>query len=162
MSACSFLYLQSSDLILSSDVAMISAASTAALSPRSSPTAATGIPGGIWTTERIASMLTAPLTGTPMTGLTVKDATTPGSAAERPAIAMKTSASLPLTRPSTLPGVLWADATAMSYGIPNLFRMPIAFSATGRSLLLPIMTDTLDIGTATVPDDNNLSGRKRE
>ncbi len=160
MSACSFLCLQSSDLIPSSKIASISAASTAALSPRSRPTAATGIPGGICTIESIASMLTAPLTGTPITGLTVKDAMTPGRAAERPAIAMNTSASLPLTSSSTLPGVLWADATAMSYGIPNFFRMPIAFSATGRSLLLPIMMDTLDIGTATVPDDNNLSGQK--
>ncbi len=114
MSACSFLYLQSSDLILSSETARISAAKTAALSPRSNPTAATGIPGGICTTDRIASMLTAPLTGTPMTGFTVNDATTPGRAAESPAIAMNTSEPLPFTSSSTLPGVLWADATAIS------------------------------------------------
>ena len=162
MSACSFLYLQSSDLILSSETASISAARTAALSPRSRPTAATGIPGGICTIDRIASMLTAPLTGTPITGLTVNDATTPGSAADSPAMAMNTSESLPFTSSSTLPGVRWADATAMSYGIPNLFRTPRAFSATGRSLLLPIITDTLDIVTATTPYDNNFSGRRFE
>jgi len=129
--------------------AMISAARTAALSPLSRPTAATGIPGGIWTTDSRASMLTAPLTGTPMTGLTVKDATTPGSAADSPAMAMKTSESLPVTSSSTLCGVRCADATAMSNGIPNFFRIAMAFSATGMSLLLPMMMETLVIARTT-------------
>lgn len=96
--------------------------------------------------DRIESRLTAPLTGTPMTGLTVNEATTPGSAAERPATAMKTSASLSLTSPSTLEGVLWAEATAMSKGTPSFLRTPTAFSATGRSLLLPRIMETFDMG----------------
>ena len=106
------------------------------------------MPGGIWTIERIASRFRAPLTGTPMTGLTVNDATTPGRAAERPAMATKASASLPLTSSSTLAGVLWADATAMSKAMPSFFRTLIAFSATGMSLLLPRMMETFDIVSA--------------
>ena len=84
----------------------ISAANTAALSPLSRPTAATGIPGGICTIERMASMLTLPLTGTPITGLAVNDAMTPGSAADSPAMAMNTFASDPFTRSSTFLGLL--------------------------------------------------------
>ena|SRR5574344_2377411 len=95
--------------------------------------------------ENRASMLMEPLTGTPMTGLTVYDATTPGSAAERPAMEMKTSASLPVTRSSTLRGVLWAEATAMSNWTPNFLNIAMALSATGMSLLLPIIMETFDI-----------------
>ena len=148
MSACSFLYATSASLTAASFTAMISQARIAALSPRSRPTQATGMPGGIWTIERIASRFRAPLTGTPMTGLTVNDATTPGRAAERPAMATNTSASLPLTSSSTLAGVLWADATAMSKATPSFFRTLIAFSATGMSLLLPRMMETFDIVSA--------------
>jgi hypothetical protein len=55
-------------------------ASHAALSPLSTPTAATGTPLGIWAMARRASRpLRVPLTGTPMTGLSVFDAITPGS-----------------------------------------------------------------------------------
>jgi hypothetical protein len=65
-------------------------ASHAALSPLSTPTQATGTPLGIWAMARRASSpLSVLLTGTPMTGLSVFDAITPGKAAERPAIAMK-------------------------------------------------------------------------
>ncbi len=98
--------------------------------------------------DRMASRLTAPLTGTPTTGLTVCDATAPGSAAESPATAMKTSASLPLTSSSTLAGVLCAEATDTSNGTPSFARTASAFSATGRSLLLPRMMETLDIGAS--------------
>ena len=60
----------------------------------SRPTEATGTPGGIWTTERIASSPPAALRlldkGTPITGRSVCAAATPGSAAESPAPAMIT------------------------------------------------------------------------
>ena len=148
MSACSLLYSRRASLTFWSVTAMTSHARMAALSPRSRPTHATGMPGGIWTMESIASRLRAPLTGTPMTGLIVNEATTPGSAAERPAMAMNASASLPLTSSSTLAGVLCADATAISKGTSSFLRTPIAFSATGMSLLLPRMMETFDIGTA--------------
>ena len=70
-------------------------ASHAALSPLSTPTQATGTPLGIWAIARSASSpLSVPLTGTPITGLSVFDAITPGSAADKPAIAMNTFASL--------------------------------------------------------------------
>ena len=140
-------------------MATISAARTAALSPRSSPTAATGIPGGICTMERRESMLTLPLTGTPITGLTVNDAIAPGRAAERPAMAMNTSEPLLFTSSSTLPGVLWAEATAISKAIPNLFSISMAFSATGISLLLPMIMDTLDIAPTTALAIDNLAHR---
>lgn len=94
--------------------------------------------------DRMESRLSFPLTGTPMTGLMVKEARTPGSAAERPAIAMNTSASEDASS-STLDGVLCADATAMSYGTPSFFRTASALSATARSLLLPRTMETFDI-----------------
>src|SRR5438445_170702 len=76
----------------SSRNAKISTARIAAFSPRSRPTAATGTPGGICETLRTASRFSLPLTGTPITGFVVWAAIVPGSAAERPAIAMKTFA----------------------------------------------------------------------
>lgn len=91
-----------------------------------------------------------------MTGLVVYAAMEPGSAAESPAIAMKTSASEPLTSCATLSGVRCADATAMSNGTPSAFRTLIAFSATGKSLLLPEIMKTLAIGTTMGRADNNL------
>lgn len=114
MSACSLLCARSASATAGSESAITSQARIAALSPLSRPTQATGTPGGICTMESIASRLRAPLTGTPTTGFTVNEATTPGSAAERPAMAMNTSASLDETSSSTLAGVLCADATAMS------------------------------------------------
>ncbi len=93
-----------------------------------------------------------------MTGLTVYEATAPGSAADSPAIAMKTSEPLLFTSSSTLPGVLCAEATAMSNCMPNFFSMAIDFSATGRSLLLPMIMDTLDIDGNYCITDINLSG----
>ena len=70
------------------------AASTAALRAESTPTQATGTPGGIWAIESSASSPPATeredVSGTPMTGSVVCAATTPGSAAERPAPAMIT------------------------------------------------------------------------
>ena len=73
---------------------MIRAASTPALRALSRPTAATGTPGGICSTERIASRPPSAErrleSGTPITGRSVWAATTPGSAAERPAPAIST------------------------------------------------------------------------
>ena len=70
------------------------AASTAAFCALSTPTHATGTPGGICAIESSASSPPATdfddVSGTPMTGSSVWAATTPGSAAERPAPAMIT------------------------------------------------------------------------
>jgi hypothetical protein len=72
----------------------IRAASTAAFFALSTPTVATGTPGGIW---EIASRASRPpatevlvVSGTPITGRSVCAATTPGSAAASPAPAMIT------------------------------------------------------------------------
>jgi hypothetical protein len=58
--------------------------------------------------------MTFPLTGTPMTGLSVFDAITPGRAAERPAMAIYTLQSLALMYSSSLSGSLWAEMTLAS------------------------------------------------
>ena len=95
----------------------ILAASRAAFSPLPIPTAATGTPGGICTTDSKESRFPGELLeaqGMPMTGLRVWAATTPGSAAERPARAMKISASEFLMISTTRSGVLWAEATKVS------------------------------------------------
>src|SRR5262249_24881463 len=71
---------------------MMRTARCATLRELSSPTLATGTPGGIWTTLRIASSPPAALSdeesGTPITGRSVCAAATPGSAALSPAPAM--------------------------------------------------------------------------
>ena len=72
-----------------------------------------------------------------MTGFKVAAATTPGSAADNPATAINTSAPLFFARSATRSGVRCADATAISYSISNDFKILVAFSATGKSLLLP-------------------------
>src|SRR5439155_6341771 len=73
---------------------MMRTARCAALRGLSRPTAATGTPGGIWTTLSSASSPPAALnddvSGTPITGRSVWAAATPGSAALRPAPAMIT------------------------------------------------------------------------
>src|SRR5690606_12072806 len=70
------------------------AASTAALRALSTPTHATGTPGGIWAIDSSASSPPPTdfeeVSGTPITGRSVWAATTPGSAADRPAPAMMT------------------------------------------------------------------------
>ena len=77
-----------------SRVSRMRAASTAALRALSTPTQATGTPGGICAIESSASSPPATdlddVSGTPMTGSAVWAATTPGSAADRPAPAMIT------------------------------------------------------------------------
>jgi len=66
------------------------AASTAALRALSTPTQATGTPGGICEIESSASRPPAievlEVSGTPITGRSVWAATTPGRAADRPAL----------------------------------------------------------------------------
>ena len=73
-----------------------------------------------------------------MTGFKVCAATTPGSAADKPANAMKTSALDSLITLTTLSGVLCADATKVSYVIPNLSKIFSALFAVGLSLAEPI------------------------
>src|SRR2546430_9489750 len=72
----------------------IRAASTAALRALSTPTHATGTPGGICAIDRSASSPPATdvrlVSGTPITGRLEWAATTPGRAADRPAPAMIT------------------------------------------------------------------------
>src|SRR5256712_4783311 len=121
----------------SSRKAKISTARMAAFSPRSRPTAATGTPGGICETLRTASRFSLPLTGTPITGFVVWAAIVPGSAAERPAIAMKTFAVVFRIRSRRRSGVRWADATTMSYPTPNWSRNELACFPTSASVLEP-------------------------
>src|SRR5579862_9902758 len=75
-------------------LARMRAARTAALRALSTPTHATGTPGGIWAIDRSASSPPATevrlVSGTPITGRSEWAATTPGSAADSPAPAMIT------------------------------------------------------------------------
>src|SRR5208282_5285088 len=99
--------------------ARMAVASRAAFSAASTPTDATGIPAGICTTERRLSRPRPRFSGTPITGFNVRAATTPGRAAERPAIAMKTSVAGSRTSRSTLSGWRCAEATWTSHGTWN-------------------------------------------
>ncbi len=78
------------------------AASTAAFFALSTPTVATGTPGGIWTIESSASRPSSTdideRSGTPITGSSVCAATTPGSAAARPAPQISTFKPRPAAR----------------------------------------------------------------
>ena len=107
--------------------------------------AATGIPGGICTTESSESSGTFPPTGTPMTGCVVIEAITPGRAAESPAIPTKMrqpSSKAASTTPSRYFGARWALATRTSWLMPNSSSNALHLSATGRSDLLPRMMVT--------------------
>ena len=78
-----------------SETPNILATNSAAFSPLPIPTPPTGTPGGICTTDSSESKLAGELLeahGTPITGFKVWAATTPGSAADKPAKAMKASA----------------------------------------------------------------------
>src|SRR2546425_2090947 len=121
----------------SSRRAKISTARMAAFSPRSRPTAATGTPGGICETLSTASRFSLPLTGTPITGFVVWAAIVPGSAAERPAIAMNTFAVVFRIKSRRRSGVRWADATTISYPTPNWSRNELACFPTSASVLEP-------------------------
>src|SRR5437867_10242972 len=136
----------------SSRRARISTARMAAFSPRSRPTAATGTPGGICDTLSTASKFSLPLTGTPITGFVVWAAIVPGSAAERPAIAMKTLAVVFLIKSRRRSGVRWAEATTISYPTPNWSRNELACFPTSASVLEPrtMRTSTGIAGTRWV------------
>src|SRR3989441_1359272 len=121
----------------SSRRAKISTARIAAFSPRSRPTAATGTPGGICETLRTASKFNLPLTGTPITGFVVWAAIVPGSAAERPAIAMITFAVVFRIKSRRRSGVRWAEAATISYPTPNWSRNELACFPTSASVLEP-------------------------
>src|SRR2546426_210513 len=121
----------------SSRRARFSTARMAAFSPRSRPTAATGTPGGICETLRTASKFNLPLTGTPITGFVVCAAMVPGSAAERPAIAMITLAVVFRIKSRRRSGVRWAEATTISYPTPNWSKNELACFPTSASLLEP-------------------------
>src|SRR5215211_1606497 len=97
------------------------AARTAALRALSTPTHATGTPGGIWAIESSASRPPATdlddVSGTPITGSVVCAATTPGSAADRPAPAMITRSPRSwafFAYSATTSGSRWADITRTS------------------------------------------------
>jgi hypothetical protein len=109
-------------------------ASHAAFSPLSTPTHATGTPFGICAIARSASSpLSVPLTATPITGLSVFEAITPGRAAERPAIAMKIFALLVLMKASSLSGSRWADMIRASYVIVFSSRIFFTLSVIAES-----------------------------
>src|SRR5256712_513209 len=121
----------------SSRRAKISTARMAAFSPRSRPTAATGTPGGICETLRTASRFSLPLTGTPITGFVGGAGIVPGSAAERPAIGMKTFAVVFRIRSRRRSGVRCAEATTISYPTPNWSKNELACVPTPASVLEP-------------------------
>src|SRR6267143_5328674 len=132
-----------------SESARISAARSAAFVPLSRPTVPTGTPDGSWTIERIESRLSLPETGTPITGLLVRDATKPGKAALRPAMAMKTSAFEPSTYLSSSLWFRWLERTFVSQGIPSFSNTVSAFLAISRSLSDPIKMLTLLVNRDT-------------
>src|SRR2546422_1532197 len=141
----------------SSRMAKISTARMAAFSPRSRPTAATGTPGGICETLRTASKFNLPLTGTPITGFVVCAAMVPGSAAERPAIAMITLAVVFRIKSRRRSGVRWAEATTMSYPTPNWSKNELACFPTSASLLEPsTMRTSTGIGWGKVGSWNRV------
>src|ERR671921_71018 len=107
----------------------IRGARTAAFLGLSTPTAATGTPGGIWAIDSSASRPPAmdvfDVSGTPMTGRSVCAATTPGSAADRPAPAM-------ITRSSKRTPRSLSSSPARSIAGMSLFE-PITIPTSGAS-----------------------------
>ncbi len=125
----------------------ILAASRAAFLAPPIATVATGTPYGIWTMESRES--TPPTSfvgiGTPMTGRGVREAVIPGRCAAPPAPAIITSIPLEaadLAYSNIRSGVLCAETTLASYGIPRDLRTSAASLITGQSLLLPIIMPT--------------------
>ena len=133
----------------------IRAASTAALRALSTPTQATGTPGGIWAIESSASSPPATevddVSGTPITGRSVCAAHTPGSAADSPAPAMITRS--PRIRAffaysATISGSRCADITRTSCRIPRSVSSFAAFSIAGMSDLEPMTMPTRGASTS--------------
>src|SRR4051812_39430917 len=116
------------------------AASTAAFFELSTPTHATGTPGGICT---IASSASRPSStdfdersGTPITGSSVWAATTPGSAAASPAPVMRTRMprdAAVVEYSATSRGFRCADSTLNSHEIPRASSSLVAASIASRS-----------------------------
>ena len=98
------------------------------------PIVATGMPGGICTIDSRASWPSSEeLIGTPITGIDVMAAITPGSAAAMPAAAIITL--MPRSRAvrensSTCAGVRWAlRAVALALGIISVFAIDMAYGS---------------------------------
>ena len=131
----------------SSASARILTARAAALRAASTPTAATGMAGGIWATERRASTpMSEAEIGSPMTGSVVCAAITPGSAALIPAAAMITFTPLGAAlraNSSTAAGVRWALRALSSNGTARDSRKSAPRRTTGRSDVLPIIMLTM-------------------
>ena len=141
------LYSASFSPSFSSDMASISMARRAAFLAPSIPTVATGTPVGIWTMLRRASMppsLTS--LGTPITGLMVCAATAPGRAAARPAMQMKTCASVDSTYAESAFGFcVLTESSALL--VPNSFRIVwLAASLSSLSESLPMIMEILQTG----------------
>src|SRR2546425_9452221 len=95
------------------------------------------------------SRLSLPETGTPITGLFVRDATKPGRAALRPAMAMKTSDFEPSTYLSSSLWFRWLERTLVSKGMPSFSNTVSAFLAISRSLSEPMSILTLLVNCDT-------------
>src|SRR5439155_1664040 len=132
----------------------IRAARTAAFFALSTPTHATGTPGGICAIERRASRPSRTLSdersGTPITGSSVCAASTPGRAAASPAPAMSTrSPRSRAVRPysATASGCRWAERTSNSCSMPRASSSSSAACMRSRSDSEPttIPTNGLDM-----------------
>src|SRR6266508_6187387 len=125
---------------LKAHASRIRAARAAAFCPLSTPTVATGTPGGSCeiasSASRPSSTLRLDRSGTPITGKSVCAATTPGRAAERPAPQMSTLR--PRSRAvraysATESGVRWAERTSNSQPIPRSLSSSVAGCMRSRS-----------------------------
>src|SRR5438270_8226 len=138
--------------------ARMRAASTAAFLALSTPTVATGTPGGIWTIESSASIPSSTdiddRSGTPITGSSVCAATTPGSAAASPAPQISTLIPRPAAvfeYSATESGVRCADRTSNSQAIPRASSSSIAACMRARSDSEPTRMPTTASGMRDVP-----------
>ena len=95
------------------------------------------------------------VTGTPITGKGVKDATIPGKWAAPPAPAIITFNPRKwavLAYSNILSGVRWAETIATSWGILNSSQTAIAAAIVGKSESLPIIIPTTGVELV----DNNV------
>src|SRR5581483_12041083 len=114
----------------------------------------TGTPGGIWTIESRASSPSSTdfddRSGTPITGSSVWAATTPGSAAARPAPQISTSRprpAAPFAYSATASGARCAERTSNSQPIPRASSSSIAACIRSRSDSEPTRIPTRSSGT---------------
>ena len=113
-------------------------------------TVATGMPGGIWTVLRRASIPPSPAeasSGTPIIGRAVLAARAPAKCAAIPAAAIITfmpfSAALS-AKSAAASGVRWADIMRTTGSMPKPFNWSIQLCITGRSLSEPMTTATVE------------------